>query len=77
MRGDNNGQMHEDDHGILPGLFRNVAQEWLDEEEERRRNIIRQEEDAEDVIVAAVNKYRSEGVPENEFIFVPIPSRSK
>ena len=33
--------------------------------------------DAEDAIALAVEKYRKEGVPEEDFIFVPIPTRSK
>jgi hypothetical protein len=66
--------MHEEDEEFLPAVFGVAAQEWLDEEEERRRNIERQEIDAEDAIAIAVNKYRTEGVHEDDFIFVPIPS---
>jgi hypothetical protein len=77
LEGDDDGQMmiNEEDPGFLPAVFGVAAQEWLDDEEERRRNIERQEIEAEEVILSAVNKYRDEGVPEDDFFFVPIPSR--
>lgn len=75
---DENQVIHEEvDHGFFPAVFGNAAQEWLDEEEERRRHIQRQEQDAEEVIALAVKKYRDDEVPEDSFIFIPIPSRSK
>ena len=67
----------DDDPGLFNAVFGIAAQEWLDEEEERMRILDQQEMDAEDAIAIAVEKYRNEGVPEEDFIFVHIPTRSK
>lgn len=75
---DENQVIHEEaDQGLAAAVFGNAAQEWLDEEEERRRQIRRQEADAEEVIANAVKKYRNDEVPEDDFFFVPIPSRGE
>jgi len=61
----------DDDRGGGGGVL-----DFLDEQEERRRTRQRQEVDAANAIAAAVKRYRDNGVPEDDFIFVPISERN-
>lgn len=45
----------------------------LDNEEEERRWLEREEREATEVIERTVKRYRNEGVPEDDFVFIPIP----
>ena len=67
-----NDPMFGDDPGLM-GAFLGLGNDFLQEEEMMRRVFDRQEAEAEEAIAEAVERYKREGVPEEDYEVILVP----